>query len=274
MDRVDPPFGLVVAEGPMRHDVARWLLAESATTLVCVDTSTWMRLDPQALSQVSELRDQVRVGDRVDGEVYRVPGSESGAVTVRSHDSVTSSWRLVSGVRVWHVEAGERRQRLRSGRAEVVGWLPLLVCFHFLAVFGGRSRWVVGFPRRVGADFGEDREVLLRAFVPRPDPPTYADPSGPLGTLVHSRPSGAAGSWPRSTTWSAPRTASSRGTTWPGSTSCTVPGRPARGRGSASWWTAPRKVRRCSWPSPPPGRWPRFRATSCAAHAAPAAHHR
>jgi len=144
-----------------------------------------MRLDPQALARVAELRDQVRVGDRVDGEVYRVPGSESGAVTVRSHDAVTSWWRLVSGdqLRVWDVEAGERRQRLHSGRAEVVGWLPLLVCFHFLAVFGGRSRWVVGFPRRVGADLGEDREVLLRAFAPRPDPPTYADPSGPLGTL-------------------------------------------------------------------------------------------
>lgn len=176
--------GGVEVIGPDGHEAARWLLAHSEVTVVGLDDATWLRPDPAALARARELMAQVKVGYRSEGEVLIVPRAPMVAVTVRERP--LRGWlRLLVGenVTVWEVTDGGSVQRLMSGRPEVVGRLPAWVCFYFSGVFGGRSRWVVGFARRREGELGNVAGVLGRLFRERPATPSYADASAALAHL-------------------------------------------------------------------------------------------
>lgn len=72
-------------------------------------------------------------------------------------------------------------RRLIGGDAAVVGRWPLFVCLYWMAIFGGISRWYLGFARDKPVPLGPSRsyDLLLAAFPPELQGACFADP-GPL----------------------------------------------------------------------------------------------
>jgi hypothetical protein len=175
----------VALSGPDRTRTAAWLVEHADAPEVGFDEVTWLRLRPDERARAQALTGQVDVDwYRWEGEYFVVPGRRPAGVTVEE-SRYGSRLHLVTGdgLMQWEVRSGGATQRLFSGMAGVVGPVPLVVCFYFVAVFGGRSQWVTGFVRRRAAAFGAVDDVLGRVFEKRPDVPTYADATDELERL-------------------------------------------------------------------------------------------
>ena len=94
-------------------------------------------------------------------------------ITIRVSRHRAPLW-LLDGERVEvTVDDGKRVQRLVGGEAAVVGGWPLFTAFYWMAIFGGRSRWFLGFARDkpLRLDPARAWDLLAHAFPPRAAPP-------------------------------------------------------------------------------------------------------
>ena len=103
-------------------------------------------------------------------------------IRIRTVPHRSPFWMLGGSRIALRIDDGRRTRRLIGGEAALVGGTPLFVCFYYLAIFGGKSKWVFGFPRRKPVSIGTTRiyDMLARAFPARDtSPENYANP-GPL----------------------------------------------------------------------------------------------
>lgn len=58
-------------------------------------------------------------------------------------------WSVI-GLQEYRARVDGRTHRLRFGEARLVSRIPLFIAFHWTAIFGGKSEWHFGFPRKPG----------------------------------------------------------------------------------------------------------------------------
>jgi hypothetical protein len=94
-------------------------------------------------------------------------------------------WRILGGDQTtWGVTDGDFTQRLLSTKPSLVRGPPVFVCFRFVAIFGGKSQWVIGFSRRTASADAYGRKGLAHAFPPLVDTaPTVVDADEVLAPL-------------------------------------------------------------------------------------------
>ena len=108
-----------------------------------------------------------------DGGIVTTPAgpADPDAIRIRTRRHHSPLW-LIEGYRLLiEIEVDGRVQRLIGGKAAVVGNIPLFVAFRWIAIFGGKSQWVVGFARAKAADLGTSRiyDMLAHALPPLPE---------------------------------------------------------------------------------------------------------
>jgi hypothetical protein len=158
--------------GWQAQDTARWLVEHCDLPRVSADGRSRLRVDPATYARVGEVSTRISTGFiREDGGVLVVHDLQPTAVRVHAHRH-RGWWRIMGGDQTtWDVTDGELTQRLHSTKPSLVRGPPVFACFRFVAVFGGRSQWVIGFSRRTVPTPADGREGLAHAFPPLVDAP-------------------------------------------------------------------------------------------------------
>jgi hypothetical protein len=164
---VDPGHRGVEVTGWRAEETAQWLVEHCDLPRVSANGLSRLRVDTATYARVGEVSAQISTGyTRANGDVLAVRDLQPAAVRVHGRRR-QGWWRLLGDdLTVWEVTDGDRSQLLVSSKASLVSGPPVFVYFRFVAVFGGTSRWVLGFPRRPVAGSAEGHEALARAFPP------------------------------------------------------------------------------------------------------------
>ena len=190
---VDPGHRGVEVTGWQAAGTAQWLVEHCDLPRVSADGLSRLRVDAATYARVGEVAELIGTGyTRTNGDVLAVRELQPAAVRVHAMRR-RGWWRLMGeDLTVWEVTDGDRTQRLVSSKASLVRGLPVFVLFRFVAIFGGKSRWVIGFPRRTVATSANVNEALAHAFPPLVGAPRHVvDPVEVLvpleAALVESR---------------------------------------------------------------------------------------
>ncbi|GAA2121862.1 hypothetical protein GCM10009843_16490 [Nocardioides bigeumensis] len=178
VEPLDPGHRGVEVTGRRTEETAQWLVEHCDLPRVSAGGRSRLRVDAATYARVGEVAEQIDTGyTRVNGDVLVVHDLQPAAVRVHALRR-RGWWRLLGDDRAeWDITDGDRTGRLVSGKAHLVSGLPVLVCFRFCAVFGGTSRWMIGFPRKpVGGSSTDERQVLTRVFPPLTASPHVVDP--------------------------------------------------------------------------------------------------
>ena len=175
----------VEVTGWQAQDTARWLVEHCDLPRVTADGRCRLRVDAATYARVREVSTQISTGfTSEDGNVLVVHDLQPTAVRVHAHRR-QGWWRILGGDQVvWDVTDGDFTQRLLSTKPSLVRGPPVFVYFRFVAIFGGKSQWVIGFPRRTASALADGRKGLAHAFPPLVDTaPTVVDADEVLAPL-------------------------------------------------------------------------------------------
>jgi hypothetical protein len=197
-ERLHPGNRLVIVERDrVATDYARRLSFEYALARVAVEPDmsgrstklgeqTYHRLSPEDWPTIAERIRRLHprgwnvVGDRIVSPGIADAGAEP-PLRVRMARHRAPLWLI--GGRRQALELRDRAgvRRIVGGEAALTGPWPLFTCFYWVAIFGGRSEWAVGFACKKAVDLGTTSfwELIPRAFTPLAETgsPPYADPA-------------------------------------------------------------------------------------------------
>ena len=170
--RVVPGHRGLEVTGWQAQDTARWLVEHCDLPRVSAAGRSRLRVDAATYARVGEVSTRITTGfTREDGDVLVVQDLQPTAVQVHAHRR-RGWWRLLGGDQTtWEVTDGDLTQRLVSTKPSLVRGPPVFACFRFVAVFGGKSQWVIGFSRRTVPTPADGREGLAHAFPPLVETP-------------------------------------------------------------------------------------------------------
>jgi hypothetical protein len=197
-ERLHPGNRLVIVERDrVATDYANRLSFEYALARVAVEPAmsgrstklgkqTYHRLSPEDWPGIAErIRRLQPRGWNVLGERIVSPGiadaGDEPPLRVRLVRHRAPLWLIGGRREALELRNGATVRRLVGGQAALTGKWPLFTCFYWMAIFGGRSEWAVGFARNKPVDLGTTRfwDLIPRAFAPLGEagPPPYADPA-------------------------------------------------------------------------------------------------
>ncbi len=205
---VEPGARTIVVEGDsIAGSYGHWLLRHCDVAQVHVlavprrsnpvKARQYLHLSPADVERVAALIDHANVaGWSIDRKmnVLSVPAEgvepDPAAVHLRFHPH-RAPLALVTGTRVvLEVSADGRIRRWVGGDAAVIGPVPLFTAFYWMAIFGGQSRWHVGFARKKPVALGTARlyDMIAATFPAQPQsgPTRFADPSSLISQLEQS----------------------------------------------------------------------------------------